>query len=132
MLNKYRIKQLKLRSRIYVGLLVFLSSLTFFGVSSCNEERKDSQQTADSTDVKIKNLEAELKAKNDSLSTLKKDMARLDSLDAIKNTVTRKPETKTNKTVQKPKYVPSVPVVDYGINPNFESPGDVIPKSPEN
>jgi outer membrane murein-binding lipoprotein Lpp len=119
MFNNRRQRFLKMRSRVYVALLFFLSSLTFPFISGCDSKSKvaEKNRNSDSLLLKTQILETELKVTRDSLAAAKKELARSDSIAKAK----AKTDPGSHQKPQKPKYVPGQPAVDYGA-PVYESP----------
>jgi outer membrane murein-binding lipoprotein Lpp len=113
-----RHRLLKMRSRLYVALLVFLSSMTFPVLSGCDGKNKVDAITHnnDSLISATRKMEADLKATRDSLTAAKKELERLDSITKAKQVPVTDPKP------QKPKYAPGLPAVDYGV-PVYETPG---------
>jgi hypothetical protein len=110
-----RARFLRFRSRIYVSVLVFLSFLSIPFLNSCHNGNSDKECTnaTDSSSVKIRELEAQLKAKDDSLRASKSELGRVDSLKKIKE----KQDSIARTKQQNPKYAPTRPAVDYGVLP---------------
>jgi hypothetical protein len=121
---------LRMRSRIYVALLVFLSSLSVPFFTGCGGNKAVMEGVHDDGEQTIRELQALLKAKNDSLLAARKELARMDSIKTAQEKTKKKPATKTDSIPvpkpQKPTYYHPEPAVDYGVTPYYEKPEIII------
>lgn len=131
MKNNIKIKARRFESRIYVGLLIFLSALSLPFLNSCRNESQQTDQIVDSLGIRIRELETQLQARADSLHAARKELQRQDSLKALREKPNRSKTGKSDSVQtpapQKPTYVPQQPAVDYGITPYYDRPTLNIP-----